>query len=49
MALVHAIDRLMSDPVTRHRFGERAREVVERFSLEVFMQRWNDVVDACLI
>ena len=49
VALVHAIDRLMSDPVTRHRFGERAREVVERFSLEVFMQRWNDVVDACLI
>ena len=49
VALAHAIDRLMSDPVTRHSLGQRARAVVERFSLEVFVQRWNDVVDACLI
>ena len=48
VALAHAIDRLMSDPVTRHRLGERAREVVDRFSMELFLQRWNDVVDACL-
>jgi GalNAc-alpha-(1->4)-GalNAc-alpha-(1->3)-diNAcBac-PP-undecaprenol alpha-1,4-N-acetyl-D-galactosaminyltransferase len=49
IAMAHAIDRLMSDPVTRHRLGQCAREVVRRFSLEVFAQRWNDVVNACLI
>ncbi len=48
VAMMHAIDRLISDPVTRHGLGERAREVVDRFSMDRFMQRWNEVVDACL-
>jgi GalNAc-alpha-(1->4)-GalNAc-alpha-(1->3)-diNAcBac-PP-undecaprenol alpha-1,4-N-acetyl-D-galactosaminyltransferase len=49
LALAQAIERLLSDPVTRHALGERARDVVRRFGPDLFIQRWNDVVDACLI
>lgn len=48
LALAQAIERLMSDPAARHRMGERAREVVQRFSMARFAQSWNEVVDACL-
>jgi glycosyltransferase involved in cell wall biosynthesis len=47
-ALAQAIERLMVDPATRQRLGTRAGDVVERFSLEVFQQRWMEVLDACL-
>ncbi len=47
-ALAQAIERLMVDPATRQRLGTRAGDVVERFSLEVFQQRWTEVLDACL-
>jgi glycosyltransferase involved in cell wall biosynthesis len=46
-ALAQAIERLMVDPVTRQRLGSRACDVIERFSLDLFQQRWNDVLDAC--
>ncbi|MHB8970792.1 MAG: glycosyltransferase family 4 protein [Pirellulaceae bacterium] len=47
-ALAQAIECLMVDPVTRQRLGARAADVIERFSLDLFQQRWNDVLDACL-
>ncbi|MHB0955349.1 MAG: glycosyltransferase family 4 protein [Pirellulaceae bacterium] len=47
-ALAQAIEQLMADPLARQRLGTRAGEVSERFSLRLFQQRWNEVLDACL-
>ena len=42
--LVQALDQLMADSVLRASMGIRAREVVERFSLEQILARW----EACI-
>jgi GalNAc-alpha-(1->4)-GalNAc-alpha-(1->3)-diNAcBac-PP-undecaprenol alpha-1,4-N-acetyl-D-galactosaminyltransferase len=42
LALAAAIDGLLRDPEQRRRMGARAREVVERFSYDVFFARWDD-------
>ena len=48
-ALTNAIEQLQQDPLTRQRLGLAAREVTRRFSPQTFRQRWNAVLDACLL
>ena len=43
-ALAVALDRLMSDEGLRRRLGERARDVVQRFSSARFFRQWDSVV-----
>lgn len=43
-ALAAAMDVLMGDDSARQRFGQRALEVLERFSQERVMALWNQVV-----
>jgi glycosyltransferase involved in cell wall biosynthesis len=40
----HALDRLMSDDAERARLASRAPEVVERFSADKVMARWEEVL-----
>ena len=44
-ALANAMSRLMSDSGTRERMGQRAAEVMERFSLERFFRQWDAVLE----
>lgn len=46
-ALAAAMDELMRDPAARDQLGRRAVEVVERFSLDNYRRRWDEVLDAC--
>ena len=43
-ALAKALRRLMSHEAERKMFGQRARQVVDRFSTEVFYRRWDAVL-----
>ncbi len=43
-ALAHALVRLMSDPLERSRLGEKAREVVQRFSTERIVALWETAI-----
>ena len=43
-ALAVAMDRLMSDDCERMRFGSRAAEVTQRFSIQRVMAEWNDLL-----
>lgn len=43
-ALAAAMDRLMTDRAERQRLGERAVEVVERFSTEKIMTMWDELL-----
>lgn len=46
--LATAMDRLMADPAERQRLGERAVEVIERFSVHKIMNMWDDLfTQAC--
>jgi glycosyltransferase involved in cell wall biosynthesis len=40
-----AMDRCMSDDPLRKRLGKRAREVVDRFSREATMARWDELLE----
>jgi glycosyltransferase involved in cell wall biosynthesis len=42
-ALAASMDRVMSDPIERSRLGRRASEIVQRFSVEDILKRWNDL------
>lgn len=42
--LEKAMDRLMSDESERRRLGERARDVVRRFSVQTYYRRWDAVL-----
>jgi glycosyltransferase involved in cell wall biosynthesis len=44
-ALAYAMDRLLSDDEERARYGRRALEVRERFSLEKIMPMWEEVLE----
>ncbi len=46
--LTQAISRLIDDPSLRHRLGDAAREVVDRFSSERFAECWNRVLHEVL-
>jgi len=43
-ALAKGMDRLMADPMERQRLGANAMEVVERFSVEKIMSKWDELV-----
>jgi len=43
--LAEVMSRLMGDECLRQRLGERAREVVERFSYEKFIDDWERVLN----
>jgi GalNAc-alpha-(1->4)-GalNAc-alpha-(1->3)-diNAcBac-PP-undecaprenol alpha-1,4-N-acetyl-D-galactosaminyltransferase len=45
-ALAEAMDRLIGDPAARASLGARAAEVVERFSEEAVMARWEELLRA---
>ena len=44
-----ALDRLMSDALTRQRFAERAVEVRERFSMEKVTEIWEKLFEEILL
>jgi len=48
-ALAKAMDQLMSDEAKRKRFGQCARRVTERFSVEKVMGMWEKLVDEVLV
>ncbi len=43
--LAQAMQCLIDDPALRHRLGQAARNVVERFSPARFIEQWNAVLD----
>lgn len=43
-ALIDALERLMSDEILRDRFAARAADVVDRFSVELYFERWEGVL-----
>jgi len=43
-ALAAALDRLIDDPTTRRQMSESAREVVERFSTQSVLARWEALI-----
>lgn len=43
-SFARALDRLMSDDEERLRFAARAPEIVERFSADKILQRWEEVI-----
>lgn len=43
-ALAEALERLMSDSELRRRFGQNARAVSERFSIEKHFARWDELL-----
>ena len=43
-ALAREVARLMADPDARRRLGERATEVVERFSPEHVVRQWEEIL-----
>jgi glycosyltransferase involved in cell wall biosynthesis len=47
--LTAALDRLMSDALTRQRFAERAMEVRERFSMERITGMWEKLFEEILL
>ena len=47
--LTAALDRLMSDALTRQRFAERAVEVRERFSMERIAGMWEKLFEEILL
>ena len=47
-ALEKGLDGLMSDREMREQMGARAREVVDRFSLERVMGMWEELVYCCM-
>lgn len=47
-ALARAIDRTMTDEVLRQAYGERAREVLERFAFARIMKLWNTLFDSVI-
>lgn len=47
--LTAALDRLMSDALTRQRFAERAVEVRERFSMERIAGMWGKLFEEVLL
>ena len=47
--LTAALDRLMSDALTRQRFAERAVEVRERFSMEKIAGMWEKLFEEILL
>jgi glycosyltransferase involved in cell wall biosynthesis len=42
-ALAASMERMMSSPTERARLGRRAAEIVQRFSFEDILRRWNDL------
>jgi glycosyltransferase involved in cell wall biosynthesis len=42
-ALAASMERVMSSPTERARFGRRASEIVQRFGFEDILQRWSDL------
>jgi GalNAc-alpha-(1->4)-GalNAc-alpha-(1->3)-diNAcBac-PP-undecaprenol alpha-1,4-N-acetyl-D-galactosaminyltransferase len=42
-ALAAGMDRLIADPDLRARLASRAPDVVERFSLDAVLERWDDI------
>ena len=47
-ALASAMQRLMADETLRHTYGQRGREVTERFSVAEFFRRWQQVLAECI-
>jgi glycosyltransferase involved in cell wall biosynthesis len=43
-ALAKSMDRLMADPLERQRLGANAMEVIDRFSVEKIMSKWDELV-----
>jgi GalNAc-alpha-(1->4)-GalNAc-alpha-(1->3)-diNAcBac-PP-undecaprenol alpha-1,4-N-acetyl-D-galactosaminyltransferase len=43
-ALVRAMDTLMGDEAERKRLGRKAREILDRFSLEKIMGQWDGLI-----
>lgn len=48
-ALTETLSKMMDDDQLRARLGERAREVIERFSLDRILALWDQVFDAALM
>jgi len=44
LALINSMERLMNDESERKRFGDRATEVVARFSEHEIMKQWRDLI-----
>lgn len=47
-ALAQAMEQLMSDEARQRRYGDRAREVTERFSLPRVMGLWEEVIEGAV-
>ncbi len=44
-ALAKAMDHLMSDETERKKLGNRAKEIVERYSIDKIMNEWNGMLE----
>ena len=44
-ALVESMNSAMSDEALRNRLGEKAREVSDRFGVEAYFEKWEEVLD----